>query len=502
MKGILRSVIDFGGTSQAELVGNLQKLIPANLSWLEAEEKVFNYVVGYFRQHLTEVPAKQTLLDYFVELGDHEVIETIKDIESATPYIRTNFKHLVDKALDEQNKIAAIGLLKQSQEIMSKGLIIDMGRGQEKKKLQGLKDGILHFTQNAPKFLISNSDARIRGNLRDDGEEVKQEYQMAKANKALAWGKFCGLNNIDSIVKGIKKGELWLHAAYTGELKTTFALNWAYNLVTKYRRNVFYTSLEMPYEQLRQQIYVMHSSNADFVAYAKSKGIDPALIKPLDYDKVKNGDLTPDEEAFYDFVANDFSKNPLYGAFHVWSPDHDVTIDDIRTEAETYNEENEIDLLVIDHGGLVEPRKREKSSDYTIRLNSVLRDAKKLALHFKNGSKIPVLLLFQINREGKDYADKMEGRYKLRALSYANEAERSADMVTTTYLNDEHRKAGTTLFDCLKRRDGAFFEPFIAKIDWKTKRISNADPFQGSSDKGLSIDDHRSICEDMSTMFA
>lgn len=500
MKGLLRSVIDFGGTSQLELVANLQKLIPAKVTWsLDSEKKIFDYVEGYFRQHLTEVPSKQTLVDYFEEVRDQEVLESIKDIESAQPYIRTNFKHLLSKYLQEQNKIAAVTLLKQSQEIIGRGLVLDTGK--EKKKLQGLKDGILHFTQNSHQLLVEDNATRIRGNLRSDGQEVKDEYQLAKANKALAWGKFCGLNNIDSIVKGIKKGELWLHAAYTGELKTTFALNWAYNLVTKYRRNVFYVSLEMPYEQLRQQIYVMHSSNTDFIAYAKSKGIDPSLVKPLDYDKVKNGDLTPDEEAFFEFVANDFSSNPLYGDFHVWSPDHDVTIDDIRIEAEMHNEEQEIDLLVIDHGGLVEPRKRERSSDYTIRLNSVLRDAKKLALHFRSGTKIPVLLLFQINREGKDYADKSEGRYKLRALSYANEAERSADIVTTTYLNDDHRKNGTTLFDCLKRRDGAMFEPFTASIDWKTKRMRNLDPFQGSSDRGLTVDDHRNLSETMSMMF-
>jgi len=265
---------------------------------------------------------------------------------------------------------------------------------------------------------------------------------------------------------------------------TTFAMNWCYNLVTRYRSNVYYVTLEMPYEQVRKKIYVIHSENPIF---------EEMGYKPLDYDKVCAGTLTPEEEAFYQIVIKDFCNNPEYGSFDVWGPDEDVTTDDIKMQAELRHQQEEIHLLVIDHGGLVEARKRKRGKDYTIELNSVLRDAKKLALHFNHGEKVPVLLLFQINRDGKDYADKMEGRYKLRALSYANEAERSADVITTTYLNEDHRKAGTVLFDCLKRRDGAFFAPFLAAVHWPTQRILNHETFHGANDKGLSMDESRAV---------
>ncbi len=144
-----------------------------------------------------------------------------------------------------------------------------------------------------------------------------------------------------------------------------------------------------------------------------------------------------------------------------------------------------------------EPEKAKRGKDYTIELNSVLRGAKKLAMHFNHGEKIPVLLLFQINREGKDAADKAAGRYKLRALSYANEAERSADIVTTTYLNDDMRKQGHTAFDCLKRREGPKFEPFTARIHFPSLRMYNMDPFRGADGQGMTIDDHRAAFDAM-----
>lgn len=490
MKSILRSVIDTDSLiSQENLTLNFQRLLAAKLEWTQpADQRIFDFVQQFFGARL-EIPSKQTLVDYFEAKRDQEGLERIKDIEASPSYIRTNFAHLVSSTIEEQNKIRAITLLKEAQEIITKGLVID------KEKKQGLREGIMHFSSSAHGLLVTEFASKIRGTLNDhdEGQAVWDAYQYAKVNKELAWGKFCGLNSIDKVMHGIKKGELWLHAAYTGELKTTFALNWAYNLVTRYRSNVFYVTLEMPFEQVRNMIYVLHSTNAKFEVQGYA---------PLDYEKVCGGDLNEDEEIFLKLVIADFCHNEEYGEFHVWGPDEDVDTDVIKMEAELWNKKHEVGLLVIDHGGLVEPRKKKRSKDYTIELNSVLRDAKKLALHFDHGAKVPVLLLFQINREGKDQADKMEGRYKLRALSYANEAERSADVVTTTYLNDEHRRDGTTQFDCLKRRDGQRFAPFVATVRWQTRRIINSDTFAGDGLQGLVLDDHRTTLNAPMDMFS
>ena len=61
----------------------------------------------------------------------------------------------------------------------------------------------------------------------------------------------------------------------------------------------------------------------------------------------------------------------------------------------------------------------------------MIRDCKKLALNFNHGEALPVLLLFQINRLGKDDADKAEGVYKMKALAYSNECLISGTLVKT-----------------------------------------------------------------------
>ena len=74
--------------------------------------------------------------------------------------------------------------------------------------------------------------------------------------------------------------------------------------------------------------------------------------------------------------------------------------------------------------------------------------------------------------EARKRADKGElPVYSPTALSWAHEAERSADVITATYLDDEHRQANRVHIECLKARDTAPFRPFVAKVVWPYRRI-------------------------------
>jgi len=479
MKRLLRSVIDFedGKISVDNLSVNAQRLFTSKIEWVRPDdEKIYDFVRSFFDNNIG-LPSSRTVEDYFNRLDDVEVVERLKVIQAAEPYVRTNFAHLLKQLLEDQHRVAMQALLKETAEVVSRGLVIKEGR--EKKRIQGVRDGLMHFNSKVHDLIPSETTARTRGDIREDAPGAWDDYLTAKHNAGKVWGKVTGIEQIDTVCHGLKRGEMWVHAGFAGELKTTFALNWAYNLVTRYRCNVFYVSLEMPYEQLRRILCVMHSANKRFMNQGK---------EPLDYRKVRDGELSPEEETFYQEVLKDFDENPEYCRFKVWCPDHDVTIQDIRIEAELLHKQMEVGFLVIDHGGLVEARK--KHSSYTIELNSVLRDAKKLALHFDGGNGIPVLMLFQINRDGKDQADKADGIYKMRALSYANEAERSADGVSTTYLNDAHRQHGSSKVCCLKNRDNPLFDPFEVGVHFKCRRIynTNAESYRGQ-DLGMDDDD-------------
>jgi replicative DNA helicase len=471
---ILRSVIDFGDGRISKDSANVNYLclIDSELVWpREDDKRLLGFIRDFNNQNL-EVPTARTIRDYFEKKNDIEVGLRLDDIAPAEVYTHAQFAHLLSEAVRQQKEMTFRAALKTAAEIVGHGIVVQEGR--EKTTLQGI-DAAYEYVAKAAGELTTVSGARTRGDVRDDPPEAWKEYQEAERSGGKNWGAATGINEIDKVCHGCKRGELWIHAAFTGELKTTFALNVAYNLVTRYRTNVVYVSMEMPYEQLRRNIYAIHSASKRWNGRA-----------PLDYRKIRDGELSPEDKAFYEEVLTDFERNPEYCRLKVWAPDKNVTIDGIRTEVERYHREMDVGFLVLDHGGLIESSRKHK--EYTIELNAVLRDAKKaLALRFNRGEGVPVFMLFQLNRKGKEAADKNGGVYRMDALSYSNEAERSADYITTTYLNDQHREAGTTLFCNLKNRDNPLFKPFLASMDFSCRRIQNFDPTK-STGSGMRVD--------------
>lgn len=252
---------------------------------------------------------------------------------------------------------------------------------------------------------------------------------------------------------------------------TTLALNYAYNNAYVYDKNIFYAILEMPYKQLRRQLFTLHSSHGKFVTdwYEKDRraGIEQPYLG-LDYRKIRDGRLSDSDLARLKIVAQDF-KATSKGRLFIWKPPDQVSIPDIHRKAEMFHNKFGCDGIVIDYLGMVKPRYR--TSDALDRINGVVTDARMLALNFARGKGTPVLSLFQINRQGKMRADKADGRYDFAAIAYANQIEKDADVITYTYLNDQLRKDAKFYLGCMKNRDNPIFERMIGKILWQTKRM-------------------------------
>ena len=61
----------------------------------------------------------------------------------------------------------------------------------------------------------------------------------------------------------------------------------------------------------------------------------------------------------------------------------------------------------------------------------------------------------------------------MTAINYANQVEKSADTITTSFLDDNHRKNRTAIFCCLKNRDNPIFNPFLASVWFNSRRVHN-----------------------------
>lgn len=455
MKRILRSIIDFedGKLSQEALDVNFRRLQDSNIEWPSPEdERIYGYVREFYDNNL-ELPTASTVRDFFMRENNVEVLERIDDIKAAPAYARAQFKHLLDEQLESIRRLKMRVVLKDAAEIVTKGRVIE--RGKEKVKLETAQHAWDFVMERGVAALPPPTGERTKGPL--DPEEERARYKAVKGSDD-KYGVLTGFNSVDRVCKGIKRGELWVHAGFTGDFKSTIAMQWSYNAITHYKTNVVYVSMEMPRKQLQRRLCTLHSSHLRW----------RAEFDPLDGCRVRDGELSADEERFYDTVLDDLRDNPGYTRCHIWQAES-PTVEAIRAELTRMHRDFEVGLVIIDHTELLGfPR---GAKDFGVEVNKIIKALKQLALSFDGGKGIPVVLLHQINREGRKSAEKANGKYSLVNLSFAHEAERSADVVTTSYSSEEMRAEKVVELACRKNRDNPMFAPVRLNVDPRCLRI-------------------------------
>lgn len=464
MDRLLRSVIQVGNQPDAEdAQNNWIKLQEHALEFPNEEDnKIHQYLVKFYEQ-MSSPPDYSLIKEYFESSDDIETVNRLEEIKNAQFYIRTNYLSILRAELDRQHIKGMILLCRDATAIAEHGRNLDKPVD-GKKTLRGVNDAVNYLYTKLSDFTRIEGGERLEGVVSEDADEVLSEYEVISKTNKYANRNLFGLEPVDAACRGHRIGEYWIHAGFSGELKSSLAVNYAYNNVAVYGKNIFYAILEMPYSQLRKQIYALHSSHGKFVT--KWNGEDGYV--GLDYRQIRDGELSPRDKERFISVARDFQANTK-GKLYIWRPDKDVTIADIRRKAEMFHNKYGCDGIIIDHLGLV--KSSGSVRDYVVSINNTVREGRMMALNFARGRAVPVLALFQMNRQGKMRADKNDGRYDFASLSYANEAEKSADVITYTYLNDDLRRDGKFYLGNLKNRDNPIFERMVGKIIWQTKRM-------------------------------
>jgi hypothetical protein len=92
--------------------------------------------------------------------------------------------------------------------------------------------------------------------------------------------------------------------------------------------------------------------------------------------------------------------------------------------------------------------------------------------------------------EGQVYDLEVTGDHEYAAGGLlVHNCEKTADVITTTYLNTDMRAAGMTKFTNLKNRDNPLFDPFSANVNFGWRRISSGKRMEP---QGFSVDHHSS----------
>ena len=483
MKTLLRSCFKYAKDDDVELMlRNHLDLTQSGLGFqVPADTVVWEFLQRFVQRH-NHVPDFSTLVQNFKLKKKDTILDRLDVLTKLKPIAQGDFRHRLENKAEERRIRRVSELLKEASVIVSTGL--DTGEGKNTKFLQGPVDSIRYILNKSHDIVAPTLGTNLSGEVTRDGASVKEEYERVESDPLAGIGQFSGLPQMDSALTGAKRHELWIHAAFTGGMKSTFMLNWAYTQAVYFQFDSLIFSLEMPYEQCRRILYAIHSFHEKFkdIRYKLGLQKNPSDTLGLPYDHIKSGTLHefhPNAREFYfKHVIPDFnSPANKYGKIHIEVADpgkSDFTVADLRQRAELLYSETPFAMLYVDHVGLMAPRKWVAST--TERLNEIIRDLKRLAMSFNRGQGIPVVALFQIGREGHKRVQKARSagtrnEYQLFDLSYANEAERSGDIVTATYIDDELMQQNRVEFQCLKSRDQKKYATFLARVEWPCRRI-------------------------------
>jgi replicative DNA helicase len=476
VKQIFRSIIDIPNKDgkptieQAELVLNYRAFTNSNIQPEDPSYiKLYHMIEAHYRDY-KEVPSVRLINQKAEKDGDEGVLASLKDIVQEKPFVRSNYLALLKEKFEAQCKDNLQQVIQKVWEAANNGIKIG------KKEVKGIGPAVEYFIAESRRFRMGDLSIKTEGNIRsiEDSQEVRDLYKKRKENPLAHVGMYTFLDRIDNSCRGLKPGELMMVAAYVKQGKTILTTNLAYNGIVQGLNGLFVT-LEMSFEEMRDMVYVLHSCNPDWMENPKYKN----LIGKVTYDKVTYGELSDTEQDFYGLVTRDFSsRGEDFGNLFLYQPTENLTPSKLEMLAYDYNARltdvgKHLDFLIVDYVGLMYPDKSDHYGDFNVDLNGIIKKLKNLALNFDNGRKIRVISPFQINRTGHKEAEKNDGQYKLSALSNANEAERSSDLIISTYFSDEMKKAGLMKICCMAHRKGAGFDPFEAHLDFGTRQVKD-----------------------------
>jgi len=350
-----------------------------------------------------------------------------------------------------------VELLKKTNEISQNGVKV------KRDFVKGPKKAVEYFLHKSMDFLKSASNIITHASLRNSSKTAIDDYYSNKNSNKFD-GLLTGLPSIDLICKGIRRPEFWIIAAFVSELKTTMTMNFAYTQSVEQGKHVKFVTLEMPYSQVRDLFVCIHSANLNL--WPGSEWDD---VYPLNYDDIQDGTLNDRQEEFFEFLCVDLEENEDYGDIDIYQPEDGLSMSHLKAWAEVEFRKEPFDIIYLDYIELMTSESNGK--DYTIELNQRIKDLKQFCIRFNEGSGMRLVSAYQTNRQGKGNADKSDGEYRLDALSYANEAERSADVILYSYLNEELRENNQNKIGCLKNRSRPKFKQFRAKTNLSCRKI-------------------------------
>lgn len=327
-----------------------------------------------------------------------------------------------------RNQVTAQTLMKASQEVLENGFTPSVAE-----KLSEIT-------------IVSDTDQEVS---HTNSAEAFLSYYNAKKDKPA--GISVGIPAVDKAIGHLPFGGLSVLAGFVANGKSLLGNNIMYRAKMD-KWNCAIISLEVPKEDLLVNLLSKHSQDIKFGGGLNAQDIKFCRLNEEQQDKLREvtedyfntgGQIVLLDETDFGSLSFPEIQSKL------------IEVDDQLKKETGYG----LDCLMVDHIGLLAYGKSSKGDSDMQVINSYVSFFRKLAIGFRRNEdgtykQIHVLLLAQINREGWKRASKQDGLYDLRALSTANELERSAQIIMTIFVDEQLKLAKTARICLLKNRFG------------------------------------------------
>ncbi len=232
-------------------------------------------------------------------------------------------------------------------------------------------------------------------------ESFERLDELHKDKKKLR-GISTGFKDLDNLLAGFQRSDLFILAARPSMGKTALMLNFAHNVAVKSKQPVLFFSLEMSKEQLVDRLLSIES------------GVDAWALR--------TGNLTDTDFEKIAAAMGTLSEAPIY-----IDDTPGITVSDLRTIARRENHQHKLGLVVVDYLQLMSGGNRFASDGNRVQeISEISRGLKGIARELD----LPLLAASQLNRSVESRSPQIP---QLADLRESGSLEQDSDIVAFIY---------------------------------------------------------------------
>jgi replicative DNA helicase len=263
-----------------------------------------------------------------------------------------------------------------------------------KQLIEEAEAGLFRVSQRHVKQSIVSIEAIL-------AESFERLDDLHKDKKKLR-GIPTGFKDMDNMLAGLQRSDLFVLAARPSMGKTAFALNLAHNVAVQSKEPVLLFSLEMSKEQLVDRLLSMES------------GVDAWALR--------TGNLTDSDFEKIGHAMGTLSEAPIY-----IDDTPGITVSDLRTKARREAHQHQLGLVIVDYLQLMSGGSRSGNDGNRVQeISEISRGLKGVARELN----VPLIALSQLSRSVENRTPQIP---QLSDLRESGSIEQDADIVAFIY---------------------------------------------------------------------